>query len=162
MATISKQLSRISACGRYFSVFLSLFLLFSVGYSAKAQEVTLTVISNTTGAPSEMNMAELKSVLKGEKQRWSDGTKVHIALMKTTTPVGQTTCQKIYNMSGDKVKRFWLELSFAGNADAPTFCSTTEELVTFVSQNPGAIGVLDKPSTIAGIKTTEIDGKSSF
>jgi hypothetical protein len=162
MVTISNQLRRISAFRRYFSVFLSLFLLLSVGYSAKAQEATLTVISNTTGAPSEMKMSELKSVLKGEKQRWGDGTKVHIALMKTTTPVGQTTCQKIYNMSGDKVKRFWLELSFAGNADAPTFCSTTEELVTFVSQNPGAIGVLDKPSTIAGIKTTEIDGKSSF
>jgi hypothetical protein len=161
MVTISSQL-RSSACRRYFSVFLSLFLLFSLGYSAKAQEATLTVISNTTGAPSEMKMSELKSVLKGERQRWSDGTKVHIALMKTTTPVGQTTCQKIYNMSGDKVKRFWLELSFAGNADAPTFCTTTEELVTFVSQNPGAIGVLDKPSTIAGIKTTEIDGKSSF
>jgi hypothetical protein len=162
MVIVSNQLKRISACRRYFSVFLSLFLLLSVGYSAKAQEATLTVISNTTGAPSEMKMSELKSVLKGEKQRWSDGTKVHIALMKTTTPVGQSTCQKIYNMSGDKVKRFWLELSFAGNADAPTFCSTTEELVTFVSQNPGAIGVLDKPSTITGIKTTEIDGKSTF
>ena len=162
MVTVFNQLRRISAGRRCFSILLSLFLLLSVAYLAKAQEATLTVISNTTGAPSEMKMSELKSVMKGEKQRWSDGSKVHIALMKTTTPVGQTTCQKIYNMSGDKVKRFWLELSFAGNADAPTFCSTTEELVTFVSQNPGAIGVLDKPSTIAGIKTTEIDGKSSF
>jgi len=155
---MTSQSLRISACRKYLSVFLLLF----AGYIAAAQEPTLTVISNTTGAPSEMKMSELKSIMKGEKQRWSDGTKVHIALMKTTTPVGQSTCQKIYNMSGDKVKRFWLELSFAGNADAPTFCSTVEELVTFVSQNPGAIGILDKASSTAGIKTTEIDGKNSF
>ena len=109
-----------------------------------------------------MKMSELKSILKGEKQRWSDGTKVTIALMKTTTPVGQTTCQKIYNMSGDKVKRYWLELSFEDKADPPTFCNSIAELESFVSQNPGAIGVLDRVPVGAGIKPITIDGKNSF
>jgi len=109
-----------------------------------------------------MKMSELKSVLKGEKQRWSDGTKISIVLMKTTTPVGQSTCQKIYNMSGDKVKRFWLQLSFGGKADAPTFCNSVAELESFVSQNPGAIGILDKVSPGVGIKTIVIDGKNYF
>jgi hypothetical protein len=109
-----------------------------------------------------MKMSELKTVLKGEKQRWSDGTKVSIFLMKTTTPVGQTTCQKIYNMSGDKVRRFWLEQSFSGKADAPTFCNSVAELESLVSQNPGSIGIVDKGSGSAGIKTIMIDGKNSF
>jgi hypothetical protein len=142
--------------------YLSVAALLLVGFMGKAQEPMLTVISNNQGAPAAMDMAELRSVMKGEKQRWSDGTKVHIALMKTNTPAGQSTCQKVYNMSPDKVKRFWLELSFAGNADAPTFCNTTAELEVFVSQNPGAIGILDNFSGVAGIKTTEIDGKKSF
>jgi hypothetical protein len=133
-----------------------------VGLIAGAQDTTLTVISNTKGAPSKMKMSELKSILKGEKQRWSDGTKVSIVLMKTTTPVGQTTCQKIYNMSGDKVKRFWLELSFGGKADPPTFCNSIAELASFVAQNPGAIGILDKVSAGPSIKSIVIDGKNSF
>jgi hypothetical protein len=141
---------------------LSVLLLLLIVLMTNAQETTLTVISNTKGAPSEMKMAELKSVLKGEKQRWSDGTKVSIALMKTTTPVGQTTCQKVYNMSGDKVKRFWLGLSFSGKADAPTFCNSVAELESFVAQNPGAIGILDKVSAVTGIKTIVVDGKNSF
>src|SRR5258706_11003573 len=123
------QAFRISAYGKY----LSAVLLLSGGLFANAQDIPLTVVSNTKGAPSKMKMSELKSVLKGEKQRWSDGTKVSIVLMKTTTPVGQTTCQKIYNMSGDKVKRFWLELSFGGKADPPTFCNSIAELASFVS-----------------------------
>jgi hypothetical protein len=120
------------------------------------------VISHVDGAPTEMTMGELRTILKGERQRWPDGTKVHIALMKTNTVIGKSTCEKVYNMSGDKVRRFWLELSFAGNADPPTFCNTVDELEAYVAQNPGAIGVLDKPSGAAGIKVTAIDGKTAF
>lgn len=149
---------RINASGRL----LSVLFLCSVFFAATAQDQKLTVISNTTGAPSEMRLSELKAILKGEKQRWGDGTKVHIVLMKTTTPVGQSTCEKVYNMSGDRVKRFWLELSFGGQADPPTFCNTVSELETFVSQNPGAIGIVDRVPTADGIKTTEIDGEDFF
>ena len=143
---------------KYFSIILLLF----AGVIVNGQETTLIAISNTKGAPSIMKMAELKSVLKGEKQRWNDGTKVSIVLMKTNTPVGEATCQKIYNMSGDKVKRFWLGLSFSGKADAPIFCNSISELETIVAQTPGAIAILDKISINTNTKTIVVDGKNSF
>ncbi|MBK5272840.1 MAG: hypothetical protein JJE22_17715 [Bacteroidia bacterium] len=142
--------------------YLSVFLLLFIGMVAFAQEPSLMVISNAKGAPSNMKMSELKSVMKGEKQRWSDGTKVSIYLMKTATPLGKSTCAKVYNMSGDKVRRFWLELTFGGKADAPVFCNTVEELESQVSQNPGSIGILDKSAGSSGTKTIMIDGKTSF
>ena len=142
--------------------YLPALLLLAVGFITRAQETQLTAIGNVTGVPSAMKYSELISVLKGEKQRWSDGTKVNIYIMKTTTPIGQNTCKKIYNWSGDKVKRYWLELSFSGKADAPTFCNTVEELESYVSQNPGAIGIIDKSSTSNGVKTILIDGKNPF
>ncbi len=147
----------------FYRRFIPVLLLLSVGFIGHAQDIMLTVISNTKGAPSEMKMSELKSVLKGEKQRWSNGTKVSIFLMKTTTPLGQATCEKIYNMSGDKVKRFWLGLTFSGKADAPTFCNSVAELESYVSQNPGTIGIIDKsqPGTSV-VKTVLIEGKNSF
>ncbi len=142
--------------------YLSILLLLLAGFIANAQETTLTAISNTKGAPSTMKMSELKSILKGERQRWNDGTKVSIVLMKTTTLVGESTCKKIYNMSSDKVKRFWLGLSFSGKADAPTFCNSVAELESIVSQTPGAIGIIDKVSIGTGIKVIAVDGKNSF
>ncbi len=142
--------------------FLSVLLLLFVNYIGNAQEITLTAISNNKGAPSSLKMSELKSILKGEQQRWKDGTKVSIVLMKTSTPVGEITCKKIYNMSSDKVKRFWLGLSFSGRAEAPVFCNSQEELESLVAQNPGSIGIIDKSSGMASIKTISIDGKSFF
>jgi hypothetical protein len=81
--------------------------------------------------------------------------------MKTTTPIGETTCKKVYNMSGDRVKKYWLELSFSGKGDI-FICNSVEQLESGISQNPGAIGVLDKTSDAAGIKVVLIDGKNTF
>ncbi|MGC4035508.1 MAG: hypothetical protein QM764_06065 [Chitinophagaceae bacterium] len=130
--------------------------------SARAQDNSLTVVANEKGAPSEIKLSELKSVLMGEKQRWSNGKKVVIALMKTSTPLGTVVSKKIYDMSGDEVKGFWLKISFAGKADAPKFCNTPEELLSYVSENEGAIGIVDKPADTRDVKIVTVDGKKSF
>jgi len=127
--------------------------------SARAQNEMLTVISNEKGAPSELKFTELKSILKGERQRWRNGNKITIALMKTNTPTGAYTCKKIYNMSGDELKKFWLALVFEGKADAPVFFNTVAEIESFVAENPGAIGVIDQPVSNNDTHIILIDGK---
>lgn len=142
------------------SFFLFLFLIW--GWAAEAQSSSLTVIGNPKGAPSELSFTELRSILKGERQRWSNGTKILIALMKTNTDVGRFTSSKIYNMSPEDVKKFWLMLVFQGKADAPTFFNTIAELQAFVSENPGAIGIVDAPSGSYDTQVVLIDGKRTL
>jgi len=140
-------------------------LLFMQGLATRAQpvqqDITLTAICNSRGAPAEMKMSELKSVLMGEKQRWSDGTKVVIAMVKSTTPLGEIISKRIYSMSGDGVRGFWAGISFAGKYDPPNVFNTVTELETFVAQNPGAIAILDKPIG-NDVRVISIDGKKSF
>lgn len=119
---------------------------------------TLYVIGNSKGSPVELKLNQLQSILKGEKQRWGDGTKVVIALMKTNTPVGSVTSKKVFNMSGDQLNKYWLALVFQGKADAPTFFNSMSELETYVAQTPGAIGIIGQSPTI-GQKTITVDGK---
>jgi hypothetical protein len=124
---------------------------------------TITVISNSKGAPSQMKLSELRSVLMGEKQRWRNGNKIQIALMKTNTPVGKSTCEKIYDMSADELKKFWLALVFQGKADAPAFFNTESELQAFILENPGAIGVVAEPTaTTPDMQVILIDGKKTL
>ena len=75
--------------------------------SATAQNSELIVIGNQQSVPTEMNMIQLKSVMKGEKQRWDDGSKVLIALMKTNTTIGTNTCEKIYNMTSNELNKYF-------------------------------------------------------
>ncbi len=117
----------------------------------------LVVISNDKGAPAEMKMSLLKSTLKGEKQRWANGTKVIIALMKSNTPIGENTSKKIYNMSANELNKYWLALVFQGKADAPNFFNSESELAAFVGQTQGAIGVVGRESEDA--RPVLVDGK---
>ena len=129
--------------------------------SVYAQNTELTIIGNSKSVPSEMNIQQLKSVLKGEKQRWSDGTKVVIALMKTNTDVGTNTSEKLYNMTGNELNKYFLALVFQGKVKAPTFFNSVNDLESYVAQTPGAIGVLDKANDKL-LKTIIVDGKISL
>ncbi|RYG33287.1 MAG: hypothetical protein EOO01_33375 [Chitinophagaceae bacterium] len=131
-------------------------------YEGNAQQSTLAAIGNVSGAPTEMKLSELKSILKGEKQRWKNGKRIVIALMKTNTPLGKSTSARIYDMSGDELNEYWLALVFQGKAQAPVFFTSVAELQNFVSQNPGAIGIIDKPVAEAEMKALVIDGKTTF
>lgn len=134
-------------------------LILLICFMAKAQDVPLTVICNGKGAPSELRLSALRSILKGERQRWSDGTKVVIALMKTNTPTGSSTSKKIYNMSSDELNKFWLALVFQGKSDAPSFFNSVSDLENFVAHTPGAIGITNGSTAN---KTIIVDGKTSL
>ena len=137
-------------------------LLLFIALGAKSQEMQLSAISNQQGSPSAMKLSELKSIFKGEKQRWPDGTKISIALMKTNNTVGQSICKKIYDMSGDELNKFWLALVFQGKVSAPNFFNSVDELEDFVAQNPGAIGIVNEQANTSAIKTLTINGKKTF
>jgi len=123
-----------------FTLLVGLFLPLSIN----AQDEQLIVVGNAQSVPSEMDMEMLKSVFRGEKLRWNDGSKVSIALMKTNTPIGSNTCEKLYNMTANELNKYFLALVFQGKITRPAFFNSVSELEAYVAQTPGAIGVLQK------------------
>ena len=92
-------------------------ILLSCCLLSRGQDTTLAVIGSQ-GVPGEISMKELKAVFRGERQRWPDGTKVVIAMIKSTTPLGKLISEKIYSMSGDECVDLG-RISFAGRFDPP-------------------------------------------
>lgn len=133
----------------------------SLAFSAHMQAQQLTVIGHAKGVPPNLTLNQLQGILKGDKQRWSDGTKVTIALMKTNTPAGAAIGKRILNMSGDQFNKLWLALEFQGKADAPVFFTSDADLDAFVAQTPGAIGVTGSTSP-PGVKVLAVDGKKTL
>ncbi|MFD3001940.1 hypothetical protein ACFS7Z_16320 [Pontibacter toksunensis] len=137
------------------------FLFLLLAAQAHAQD-TLAAIAHEKGAPSSLSKNELKSVLLGERQRWSNGTKVVIALMKTNNELGETISRNVFNMKPDELNKHWLALVFQGKASAPNFFNSVSELESFVSQNPGAIGITNQPVSLPNIKTITVDRKETL
>ena len=142
--------------------YLMIALILMMTTVAKSQDAPLMVISNQKGAPPALNLAELKSIFRGERQRWRNGTKVVIALMKPNTATGKVISSKLYNMSSDQVNKYWLALVFQGKADSPASFDSVEALESFVANNPGAIGIVQQNDFTTDVQVTMIDGKKTF
>ena len=81
--------------------------------------------------------------------------------MKTSTPIGTYTCNKLYNMTGNELNKYFLALVFQGKVKAPTFFNSANELEAFVAQTPGAIGVLQQVNDKL-LKIILVDGKKQI
>ena len=138
-----------------------LFLGIICAKSVNAQITELTIIGNLESVPSVMDTDLLKSVFRGEKFRWVDGTKVKLALMKSNTPIGLATSEKLYNMTANELNKYFLALVFQGKVKAPTFFNSVKELEEYVGQTPGAIGVVES-TTNELIKIVLIEGKKQI
>ncbi|MCK5370377.1 MAG: hypothetical protein KAQ62_17570, partial [Cyclobacteriaceae bacterium] len=89
------------------------------------------------------------------------GASIKIALMKTNTSIGKSTCEKIYDMTGNELNKYFLALVFQGKVKAPTFFNSISELENYVSQTPGAIGVSQK-TTDSPNKIILVDGNDKI
>lgn len=142
----------------FYNIILAMSMGLFVPSCLNAQDNELMIVANGESIPTEMDMVQLQAILKGEKLRWNDGSKVSIALMKTNTPVGTNTCEKLYKMSGNELNKYFLALVFQGKLKAPTFFNSISELEAYVAQTPGAIGVLPKVNDSL-LKIIIVDGK---
>lgn len=147
---------------RYFSLLMIVFVLSSWMSITETKEQTtqnLTVVANINSV-TELSFKEFKGIMRGEKQRWKNGPKIEVALMKTSTPIGVITAEKVYNMSANQLNKYWLSQVFQGRVHAPQFFTSEVALIEYIKQTPGAIGVITTSSK--DLNCLKIDGKTSL
>src|SRR5437868_6222117 len=130
--------------------------------SSHAQTVSLTVISNPDGAPAQLKKSELKTIFRGEKERWANGSRIKIALMKPNTPSGKNICKKVFDSNADDFAQYWEQQAFAGKVERPVYFKNAAELQAYVAENSGAIGITDQPMTGTNVQVVAVDGKKNF
>lgn len=152
----------------YISIFVLSLMLVLSSFSPLEKEVVtppqvdggLAVIVNAKGAPPEIVMSKLKVILKGEQQRWKDGTKITLAFMKTSTPIGDDMAKRVFGMTAKEVNKYFLAQVFQGKMSSPQFFDSEEDLQKYVKNNEGAIGVVSAKNAAGTIMS--VDGKKSI
>jgi ABC-type phosphate transport system substrate-binding protein len=120
----------------------------------------LAVVVNSKGAPAEMPLSKLKVILKGEQQRWKDGTKITLAFMKTSTGVGEDMAKRIFGMTSKELNKYFLSQVFQGKMSSPQFFDSEEDLLKYIKNNDGTIGVTSFKN--ASGTTMTVDGKKAL
>ncbi len=137
-------------------------LLIFWGTFSQAQSKLLTVVSNQDGAPAQLKKSQVKSIFLGETERWPNGNKIKIALFKPATNSGKTISKKLVDMSADDFAHYWEEQNFSGKNDRPQYFKNMNDMLVYVSETPGAIGIIDELPASSGFRFIQVDGKKSF
>ncbi len=102
------------------------------------------IITHLSVEENSVNARTLNKILLGTKKKWDSGGYVRIAILKEVA--GYT----IMEYSGVNEHRFiehWKRLVFTGKGSLPKICESEEELIQYVNETPGSIGLVTlKPS----------------
>ena len=134
------------------------FLMAGLLTAAAAKDVAL--VSNKSNALTEIALADLTKVCKGQTSRWPDGKPVTLIMHEPGSSELRLVEEKLYGVSSDALR----DLIAAANhnrADRPAIIVATsdEDIIRKVESMPGAVGLVDVYSITGAVKVVKIGGK---
>jgi ABC-type phosphate transport system substrate-binding protein len=114
----------------------------------------LAIVVNKSNATASVTGAELERLLKAGTSNWPDGKKVKVFLTDPSSTDNKTILQRVYKMAPAEIKT----LLDAHKAEIQVVASD-DLVLMMVSENPGAIGIVNVYSITSQVKVLKIDDK---
>jgi ABC-type phosphate transport system substrate-binding protein len=119
----------------------------------------LAIVVNRSNPMSEISLADLRKLYRGQRSRWSNGRRVTLVMRDPGTPEREAILQTLYGVDEDEYRRGFLQAVFTGEAiGAPRVLATPNGVLRFVFNVPGAIGYVRASEVDATVKTLRVDG----
>lgn len=122
--------------------------------STLCQARDLAIVVNKSNTTAKVSAADLEKLLKAATANWPDGKKVKLFLTDPGSADNKTILQRVYKMAPAEIK----SLLDAHRADIQIVASD-DIVLTMVSENPGAMGVVNVYSITSAVKVLKIDEK---
>lgn len=120
----------------------------------------LAVIVNPDVAAENLTFAELRKILIGDQQFWSQGKRVTILVRSATSPERTALLETVYQMNEAQFKQYWIAKVFRAEATSgPKVVTSTAMAGELARGIPGAIAVVSAAEVPKGVKVLTIDGK---
>jgi ABC-type phosphate transport system substrate-binding protein len=114
----------------------------------------LAVVTEATNATTNLTAAELIKIFNAHTHSWPDGKPVLIVLRDPSSSDMQLVLRKILNMSPEQAHSF-----IQAHRPSVVIADSDEAVLRFVTNNRGAIGLIDLYSLAKGVNVVKIDGK---
>jgi ABC-type phosphate transport system substrate-binding protein len=140
---------------------LALSLLGGAPRMARAQDSEpLAIVVNRNNPLTEISLADLRRVFRGQRTRWTNGRRVTLVMRDAGAPERDAIIQGLYGFDEAQYRRTFLQAVFSGEAsDAPKTLASTNGVLRFVYNVPGAIGYARARDVDASVKTLRVDGR---
>lgn len=119
----------------------------------------IAVIANKANAPTNLTVAELTKLCKGQTTRWSDGKPVTCFIRQPGSPEMKVVREKVYSVPTDELVDTIATVNRGKNHPVIVVVDSDDALVKKVESVPGAVGLVDVYSITGGVTVIRIGGK---
>ena len=141
------------------AVLASLLGVFPIAARAQSSE-PLAIVVNRSNPLTEISLADLRRVFRGQRSRWSNGKRVTLVMRDPGAPERDAILQSLYGVEEANYRRTYLQAVFSGQAtDAPKTLASANGVLRFVYNVPGAIGYVRVRDVDASVKMIRVDGR---
>ena len=135
-------------------------LLAALVLAATANPMDVAIIVHKDNALADVSSLEVEKIFKLETQHWKGNQRICLVLQEAGSPEKKIVLQKIYAMTDEELRKYWLGKIFRGEIAAfPQTESSGESVRRFVKAVPNAIGFVDAAKADDSVKVLRIDGK---
>ena len=130
-------------------------LVFGLSFSLLAQD-GYKIIVNSSNNIESLNTKEVSKIFLKKTDKWSDGSKI-----VPVDQLGENAARKnftidILNKNVAAIQAYWQKKIFSGRGVPPSEKKSSRIVVSFVKQNPGAIGYVSSGASTNGVKVIDI------
>jgi phosphate transport system substrate-binding protein len=129
--------------------------------AARAQDSEpLAIVVNRSNPLNEISLVDLRRVFRGQRSRWSNGRRVTLVMRDPGAREREAILQSLYGVAENDYRRTYMQAVFSGETtDAPKTLASTNGVLRFVYNVPGAIGYVRARDVDASVKMLRVDGR---
>lgn len=121
----------------------------------------LVVIVNKANPLGSISRAELSSVYLGKRKMWATGDTVkpcdlqEPGVDEEQTAMGHFSVRYLHK-DLSSLKSYWIKMIFSGKGEPPPAFKKPEEVIRFVSENPGSVGYLYSDHVTGAVRVVPV------
>jgi phosphate transport system substrate-binding protein len=120
----------------------------------------LAVVVNPSTPVSDLTLAEVRKVFRGDRQYWSKDVPVVLLIRAPRSRERDVILRTLYEMSEAQFKQYWIAKIFRAEATAaPKIVYSNDMAKELVTVIPGAIAFLPESEVTDGLKVLKINGR---
>tara|TARA_R110002073_G_scaffold183788_4_gene342033 strand:+ start:510 stop:983 length:474 start_codon:yes stop_codon:yes gene_type:complete len=123
-------------------IFLLLNILVSSSVSRADDPVEIVMHLSVTSTKHNFTKNSLRAIFGMRLRTWPDGMPVKVFVLPDDAPLHKAFAKQKLNVFPYQLRSAWDRLIFSGTGQAPITVNSVDEMLTHVTNTPGAIGYL--------------------
>jgi len=130
-----------------------------VAQTLQAPERYAVVVHPSTPA-SEVTLAQLRRIFRGEQQYWSGRERVVLFVQAPGTSERAAILRRVYDMDEGEFKRYWIGKTFRDEVTSgPKIVSTSALARRLAATVPGGVAVIPAEAVDGSVRVLRVEGR---